>query len=471
MLAKKIAYNTIVSLVSRVLSTIGALLVVGLATRYLGQSGFGFYSTVLAFLYVFSVLADLGLYSISVREISKEGAAESEIMTRAFSLRFWAGLLIFAIAPAIAWLFPYSLEVKIGIALAAMGSWFLSSSQVLMGVFQKYLQMEKVALAELVGRIIQLGLVWLVIEKNLGFFSIILTYTASCFVNFLLVFVFAKKYVSFKIGWNFVYWKKMIKESFPLAVSAIFVMIYFKLDTVMLSLMRPPADVGIYGVAYKILESLIFFPAMFVGLIMPILSKNASGNPPEFKRIAQKTFDILLLFAVPLIVVGLFLSRQIIGFIAGPEFSDAAGVLKILIFATAIIFFGALFSNMIIAFERQKSLAKIYAAGAAVNFSANIFLIPRFSYWGAASSTLFTELLVTILMAVVIKKYAGYAPRFQAFYLKIIFAAAAMALALYIFGNYNLFFSASLAILTYFLVIFIFARSFLREGLALVERE
>ena len=67
-----------------------------------------------------------------------------------------------------------------------------------------------------------------------------------------------------------------------MGIAAILVMIYFKLDTVMLSFMKDQIDVGIYGLAYKILENLIFFPAMFVGLIMPLLSKHAFSNRSKF---------------------------------------------------------------------------------------------------------------------------------------------------------------------------------------------
>ncbi|MBM3205970.1 flippase, partial [Candidatus Shapirobacteria bacterium] len=389
-----------------------ALLTLGLLTRYLGQDGFGNYSIVMAFLYIFSVLADLGLYSITLRDISRQGAKVSEIVSQAFSFRFFSGLFIFALAPGIAWFFPYSLETKIGIALASFGFWFLSNTQVLVTVFQKYLKMEKVAVAELAGRIVQIGLVGFFVFKNMGFFNIILATSLSSLANFLLIYFFVQKYTAVKIVWDPAYWRGIMKESFPLAISAVFVMIYFKMDTLMLSLMKPAGDVGVYGVAYKILESLIFFPALFVGLIMPLLSRYALVNQAEFKRVAQRGLDILLIFAMPLALGGLVLSSPIIALIAGSGFGASAGILNILIFATAIIFLGSLFSSMIIAIEKQKALAKIYALGAVVNFGMNLILIPKFSYWGAASSTLFTEVLVTFLMLAVIKKTVNYLPKF-----------------------------------------------------------
>lgn len=468
MLAKRIAYNIIISALARVLGTAMALVIIGLVTRYLGQNGFGNYSTILAFLYVFSILADLGLYSIALREISKEGADESQIVSQAFSFRFWSGLLIFGIGAGIVWLFPYSPQVKIGVGIAALGFWLLSNIQILMTVFQKYLKMERAALAELVGRAVQLGLVAFFIWKKLSFLSIILTMSLGAVANFFFIYLFVQKYVSVKIKWNPPYWKKMLRESYPLAVSAVFVMIYFKLDTIMLSLMKPAGDVGIYGVAYKILESLIFFPALFVGLIMPLLSKYAQLNQDKFKWVAQKGLEVLLIFAVPLAIGGLALSGPIIKLIAGQGFEPAVKVLDILIFATAIIFLGSLFSNMIIAAEKQRSLAKIYGAGAVFNFTVNLILIPKFSYLGAATSTLLTEVLVTLLMVIVIKKSMNYLPNFKPM-AKILLASFIMGAALYFFRDLNILVLLAVGMAIYFVCLLAIRGISFREILSLIK--
>lgn len=470
MLARKIAYNTIVSVISRLAATILAVVIIGLITRYLGREGFGQYSTILAYLYIFSVFADLGLYSVIVRQISKEGADEAVLAGQIFSLRFWAGFFIFGLSAAIVWLFPYSFNVKLGTALATLGFWFLSNAQVLMAVFQKHLRTDKPSLADFIGRLVQVAVIVFVVWKNFGFFAVVLSFSLSSLINFILVWFFVRRYVPLKIGWDVSAWKKILKESYPLAVSAIFVMIYFKLDTVMLSLMKAPSDVGIYGVAYKILESLIFFPAMFVGLIMPLLSKCVFLDWPQFKRVAQRAFDVLLIFAAPLAVGGIFLSDPIIKLIAGQGFEAAAGVLNILVIATAIIFFGSLFSNMLVALERQKALAKIYALGAAVNFSVNLVLIPKFSYWGAAGSTLLTEVLVTALMLVVIKKAVGFLPGLSVF-LRVILAAALMALVLYALKDWNFFILAAVSSAAYFLALFLVRAISAREILALIKKQ
>jgi len=148
MLGRKIALNTIVSSGARIIGLALSLTTIGFITRYLGQEGFGYYATILAFLFFFTVLADLGLYSICLREISQPRADQRKIVSNAFTLRFMVGLFIFALAPLVVYFFPYPGQVKTGVLIGALGFWLMSNQQVLIGIFQKYLRVDKVALGE-----------------------------------------------------------------------------------------------------------------------------------------------------------------------------------------------------------------------------------------------------------------------------------------------------------------------------------
>jgi len=402
---RKIAYNAIVSAGARIIGLALSLIIIGLLTRYLGQDGFGYYATILAFLFFFTVLADLGLYSICLREISRPGADQSKIASNAFTLRFFAGLFIFAMAPLIVCLFPYPGQVKLGILIGAVGFWLMSNQQILMGVFQKHLRMDKVAIGELFGRLVQLGLVIFFIKQDLGFLFIISALVIGSLISFVLIFIFSQKYIPISFEFDFSFWRPLLKESLPLALAIIFTVIYFKIDTIMLSLMKSPADVGIYNLAYKFLESLLFFPAMFIGLVMPMMSEYAFSAQEKFKKITQKTLDILLIFIIPMIFGIFFLSEDMVVLIAGQDFILSAGVLNILIFAAGIIFLGVLFSNMIISLKKQKKLVYIYGIGVVVNLITNFIFIPKYSYYGAAWTTLLTELIVTILMLIVLSRF------------------------------------------------------------------
>lgn len=466
---KEITYNTLISAGARVIGLILSLVSIGLISRYLGQAGFGYYATVLAFLYFFSMVADLGLYSITLREISRHQADEKKIAGNAFTLRFFAGLIIFAAAPLIVLFFPYPNQVKLGVLIAAFGFWLLSNQQVLIGVFQKYLRMDKVALAELTGRLIQLSLIVFFIWQGFGFLFIVGALVGGALVNFLFVFIFIQKYVPISFKFNFPYWRFLLKESLPLGLAIVFIMIYFKIDTIMLSLIKPAEDVGIYNLAYKFLESLFFFPAMFVGLMMPLLSKYALSMRNKFNEVAQNTMKILLIFAVPLVIGTILLSEKIVVLIAGEAFILSAGVLNILIVAAGVIFLGYLFSNMIVSLKKQKTLTYIYGIGAAVNLATNFIFIPKYSYYGAAGTTLLTELLVTVLMVVVLYKNIKKIPSFRPL-LKYLSAGAAMAALLYLLPDWPLFTLVFLGALVYFTVLYLMREFSIEEILLLIKK-
>lgn len=460
-LVRKIAYNTFISAGARIIGVALSLVNIGLIARYLGQEGFGEYSLILAFLSIFNILADLGLYSLMTREISRPGADEKKIASNIFTLRV-AILLFFLILAVISiWLFPYSYRVKVGVAIVTISILFLSASQVLMGIFQKYLKTDKAALSEVIGRAVQLGLVILFIYLDSGFFALLVALTVGALVIFILNFLFARKYVALTLAFDFSYWKEVIKVALPIALSIVLTLIYFKIDSIFLSLKfinrssaNPISDVGIYNIPYKVLEGLIFFPSMFVGLIFPLLSKFALSGMEQFKKIFQKTLDILIIIIVPL-VIGLFmLSLPIVILIGGKEFAVSSPVLKILSFAIGLIFLGNLFGNAIIALNKQKVGAWIYFIGMAFNIITNLIFIPKYSYIGAASTTLATEFLVTILMFCLISKTIRYLPSFKII-LKAIFAGLFMGFFLYYFQAHNLFLVVGLGAAIYFGILYL----------------
>jgi O-antigen/teichoic acid export membrane protein len=453
--ARKIAYNVAFGSVAKVFSTILALVSIGFITRYLGKEGFGNYATVLAFLSFFASIADLGLYSIVTREISRPKANESKIIGNIFALRVFASILILLISPAIIWFLDYPIEVKRGILIAVASFVFSSSYQVLNGVFQKNLAMDKVATGELIGKAIQVSVIILAIKLQLGFDWIIGALFLNMLANFLIILFWSRKFITFKMEFDFKYWKLFLKESFSVGVGAMIVFVYFKMDTIMLSWMKTSADVGIYNVAYKVLENLTFFPAMIIGLILPIMSNTILHDKFRFKDISDKTFKFFVLVTTPLVIGTLFLAKDIVSLIGGGQFFESAVVLKILVFAIVAIFFGTFFINILIAANLQKKLMPIYGAAAIFNVAANFIFIPKFSYIASANISVITEALVAILAFAVVYKKIKYKPSLDKKY-GIIFSGLIMALFLVAFDGFSFFFLllGSSAIYFYFLWVF-----------------
>jgi O-antigen/teichoic acid export membrane protein len=436
-LAGRIAYNVVFNAVAKIISTALALVAIGFVTRYLGKDGFGNYATMLAFFAFFNAIGDLGLQSVTAREISREGAKESHIMSNILTLRMIISLIILVLTPALTFFLPYSADLKFAIIIAAAAFVFSSISMTLNGIFQKHLAMDKVATIELGGKLIQLGIIILAVQKNLGFTAVAIALLGYMIFNTLVVFWISRRYFTFSFQFDWHYWKGFLAQSIPLGIASIVGFAYFKADTILLSFLKSSADVGIYNVAYKVIENLIFFPAMVAGLVLPLLSRFIFTDRDKFNLIADKTFKVFLVLVAPLVIGVFFLAPQIVNVIGGAGFPESAGVLRILIFALAFIFFGQFFNTILVVSNLQSKLMKALFVTALINIVLNFFLIPHYSYTGAAFTSVLTEMLVVIFSFALVYRYTHYRPSSTHFG-RVALSGALMGLYLWLFPHLNL---------------------------------
>ncbi len=447
-----ISYNFGIAALSRLILGGISLIVVGFLTRGLGPAGYGNYSLIFAYLFIFTTLADLGLYTILVREISKTGANEKNIVSSIFSLRLIVTIISLVIGIIIATLLPYPSEVKLGIIAASIFALFSSLYQVITAIFQKYLKLYYVSFADIIARSVQLLLVFLIVKKQPSLTNFIWAVVISEIVHFVLIFVFAQKLVKIRATYNPDYWIKTLKVSIPVAISLVFTLLYFKMDTVLLSLMKPARDVGIYSVAYKVLEVVIFLPAIYIGLLMSKLSRHASENISRFTQTYQSGFDVLSIFALPTMAYIFLRADDIVKIMGGEKFNSAGSVLRILSIAVMLIFYGNLGGNSLIALDLQKKGMWIYFSGAVFNVVGNIIFIPRYSYFATAWTTVLTELLITVAIFWIIKKNAGPTLKLKIFWKTVIATVTTVAIV------YPLklgFIPATIIYLVYFPILFL----------------
>src|SRR3990167_133918 len=400
-LTRKIAHNTIIQTTGKVIGTLLGLVTVGFITRYLGKEGFGHYTTIIVFLQFFAIFVDMGLYLIVIKYITDPKLDPEHALWNIFTLRFFSAIALLGLAPIVVIFFPYPALVKWGVALTSLSFLFVLLNQALLGIFQKHLATYKPALAEVLGRLVLLGVTLAAIYTHQNILGLMSAVVASSFVTFITTFWFAKKYVRIRFMFDFAFWLKILRDTWPVALSIMFNLVYFKADTVILSLIKPAADVGIYGATFKVLEVLTTFPAMFAGIMTPLLNEAwAEQKLVDFKHYLQQGFNFLVMVSVPLIFGTLVLGRPVMILVSGAEFATAGSVLKVIIFATAAIFIGNLFGNTIVAVHKQRSMVKMYAIVAVVSLIGYLILIPRYSYYGAAVMTVVSE--VSIMLAAMI---------------------------------------------------------------------
>ncbi len=452
MIAQKISYNIIFVGITKIISIALALYVVSMLTRHLGDSGYGKYTIALSYMGLFMAIADMGLYAITTREISRDGADEEVIIGKIFLLRLLISGSLFVCLGLLAWILPYDKETQIAIALIAIAFLFSSSYSLLNGVFQKKVAMDKVAIAEFTGKLMQLGIVFVSIQMKLPFVWSVIAVVAAMITNFFLVYWFVRKYIKIRLQWDVPYWKSFLKKSLPLGISALATFLYFKIDAILLSFFQADGDVGIYGVAYKVIETLIFFPAMVTGLIFPLLSRHIFTNEEKFHEVIESAIKFFAVVVIPAVIGLFFLSPLAIAVIGGDQFVAAVGVLRVISFTLIGIFFGHLFMSVAIAANLQKTLMKILLIAAAINIILNVILIPKYSYYGAAYTSVMTEIFVmcAVLWLIITRTpFRPYVEKAWAYAL----AASGMC-AVFVVGTGNMLITATAATVVYCVIIF-----------------
>jgi O-antigen/teichoic acid export membrane protein len=434
-LSKKIAKNTIIQIIGKAVSTGLGLFALAVITRYLGKSGFGEYTTVINFLTIFAVFADFGLTLVTVQMISgiNDPTQENKILNNLFTFRLLSIILFLCLSPLILFFIPYSQAIKIGILITAPYFIFPALIQVVVGLLQKRLKMDRAVLAETLSRFVLILGIILAWQFDQGINGILLATLASGATNFLFHYLFAKKFAEFKLSWDFSLWKKIIIRSWPLAITIMLNLIYLRTDIVFLSLFKSSSEVGLYGAAYRVIDILTTIPFMFAGLILPILTTAWLEKKEDyFKKTLQRSFDFMAIVSIPLIMGGILLSKPIMVAIGGNDFAESGKILNLLIIAVAFIFLGTMFSHAIIALNKQKKLIGFYIFTSLTSLAGYLILIPRFSYLGAAVVTIYSEMVIALFSAYCVFKYSRFLPKIVVL-LKSIIASFIMGFFIYFY--------------------------------------
>ena len=394
---RSVAGNTSAAAAGRIIAGGFAVIATAVLARTLGPGSFGQYSAILAVLYLFNAAADLGLYNY----LSKEIAVAENPST------LWGHVLGIRLVSLCVFLGLGSVIALVSLGLSGASVWAVvlaafvfaiqSVTQLVLAVLQKHLAVHIAAAAEVVARILQVALTFFVAIRVPTIEAFIGVLVLSSLVQLVMTLGVAKQFIALRPKKFSAHWITIIKDAIPIGISLIFTLIYFRLDTVLLAILRTDREVGVYNLSYKVLENLIFFPAMFTGLLMPKIARAAANNMPrDVQKIVTFACTVVVAGALPMVVGGWFLAGPLVALLGGGAFLEAAVPLRILLFATALIFLGTVLGTTTIALGLQKKAMWVYLAAMVFNVAVNLMLIPSFGYYAAAAVTVATEFLVDL---------------------------------------------------------------------------
>jgi O-antigen/teichoic acid export membrane protein len=190
--------------------------------------------------------------------------------------------------------------------------------------------------------------------------------------------------------------KGLLIPALPLGITLLFNLVYFRADSVIITLTRPTAEVGVYGLAYKVFEVVLVFPTFFMNAVYPLLL----GQKEKLKTILRTSF--LFLFIASLVSgVALWVAAPLLLFIKN-DFASSIGALRVLALGLPFFFVTSVTMWGLVAMKKQAALAAIYGGSMAINIVGNLLFVPTYGFMAAAWMTMVGEAIVLLLSSVVL---------------------------------------------------------------------
>ncbi len=409
---------------------IGAVFVV-YAARKLGVADFGRYALILTLLTFFSVLADGGLAVLTLREVSRDPDRARLYARNAPWLAVLFSLVAYALMITAGALLGYSSETILWMAAAGLALIPMAASGIFTALWNARQRMDIPALnaagVSLLTCLSGIGL----LHAGLGlmplFLLIVLVNAAGALTLGLTV---HKNFAPVAPDMDLAFCRDMARRALPYLALAFLAVVYFRVDTIMLSALRGAKDVGLYQASYKLIDALMFVPAGLMGALFPAMSLFSKTSPELFGRSFERALHVLAMLALPLAVGVTLFAPDIIAFLFGASFAPSAGVLRVLIWALAFMFLNAPMGNILFNSDRLKRFVPLAVGNTALNIALNFLLIPRFGFLGAGMVTLACEISGFFLQAHFVKRILGRFPAPGAWAFRPLLAALGMGVCL-----------------------------------------
>jgi len=383
-------FNNNLWLFSDRLIRMGVGLVVGVwIARYLGPQGYGLLSFAGSYVMLFSALALFGLEALVVRELVSDGDQRGTILGTTFLIRLASGTLAYLLAVVTIMLLRPGDSLAL-LLVALLGSSLLfQSAEVIDLWFQSRVASRYAVMARIVAFLVSSGAKLACVLAGASLTAVALATAAEALLlagGLVVVYLRTAERLS-TWQWDAVRFRALVRSAVPMVLSGVVLMIYLRIDQVMLGALASEAEVGFYAAAVRISEVWYFVPAAIVSSLFPRIVELRASDQVQFEQQLQRLYNLLAFLGYAVALPVTLLAPWLVQLLFGSAYQPSAPLLAVLIWA-------GLFANLtvarnahFIALDWGRAQLWTASAGAIANILLNLLLIPRFGAMGAAGAT------------------------------------------------------------------------------------
>lgn len=377
----------------------GGLLVAIWIARYLGPVSFGQLSYAIAFVALFGAIATLGMDGLVVRELVCDPENADEILGSAFALRLMGSCLAVLVAVlAVGLVRPGEAAAQSLVAIVAVGTLFQAVDIVDLW-FQSRVQSRFTVMARNAAFLAMLLVRVTLILTHAGVAAF--AWAASVELA-LAALALALSYRRWGRAWTalrprFARMRALFVEAWPLLVASLAVLVYMRIDQVMLAAMLGEREVGLYAAAVRLSEMWYVIPTVLVSSVMPSLTAARAQSEELYYQRLQMLFNLLARAAYLIAIPISLYAGPLMRLLYGESYAAAGTMLAVHVWTVVFVFVGVAYSPWIINERRSHYLMLQTTSGACFNVLLNLWLIPSYGAVGCAIASVLAQALAVWL--------------------------------------------------------------------------
>lgn len=402
----KVISNVIWAVAGKVITLLSVLFVGILVARYLGPAQYGKMNYVISIISLFTVLSQFGMDNILVRELSKKEFSTNEILGTSLRLRILLAVTTIVLILTYVLLAAEETDVSMMIMIYSL-SMIFQSFDIIRHYFTSIVENEYIVKTEIGRTIFSAGIkiVLLLLKAPLYAFIIALVFDFVFLASGYLM-SYRKKGGSVK-EWR--YNKKiaryLLKTSFPLLLSGGAVVVYQRIDQVMIANMLNDIQLGYFSTAASFVNVVLFIPQILATTVTPILVRYYKEDRERYEKESLRFIRFATWGVIAISLIVMIISYPLIRYTYGLEYIVAVPVLQILVFKSVGMTLSSTSGQLIIieGIHKYAAIRNLLACGVCV--ICNYALIPKYGIIGSAWATIVTVMFQGWFANVFITKY------------------------------------------------------------------
>ncbi len=402
-----VAQNTSFYTIASVLQKVVSFLYFAIIARVVGVENTGIYFFAIAYTAIFVVLSDFGLGTVFTREAARNKEKASSFLNSLISTKIIFGIFTYLIVIVTVNFLGYPDLTRKLIYISGITMFFDNLHNIFYSFFRSRENMVFESIGIVFSQILTLTIGTLALLNKLPLYWLILAYTIPSFLNLIYAISVYRIYYRLKVALqiNLKIIKSFLIMAWPFALAGAIMRLYNYSDSILMSKMLTPKDLGLWGVAYKMSTAFYFLAVAIANSVYPVFSNMYQIDKSKVIDLFQKSYRYLFFVAFPL-MGGLFaLSKPIIDIIYGSEYYLSTLPLQIIVISLIFVFLTYINGALLNAIDKQKLNTLIIGSALFISIALNLILLPRYGIVGSAITVLVTSIWLAKIGYISCNKY------------------------------------------------------------------